>query len=66
MKARFCIVVLFFQPFLLAQYFGERNTEQNFEQSEIYYKSHLMNPYGLFSFKKIAGGYFNYQFLNLY
>ncbi len=66
MKAIFCIVVLFFQPFLLAQYFGERNTEQNFEQSEIYFKSQFLNPYGLFNFKKIAAGYFSDPFLNLY
>lgn len=60
------ILIVFFQTFLLSQYFNERNSEQNFEQSEIYFRSHFLNPYGLINFKKIAAGYFNDPFLNLY
>lgn len=50
---------------LYAQYFGERSTEQNFEQSELYFTSHYLNPFGLLNFKNIAAGFFDDPFLNL-
>ena len=59
-------LILISSIFVYPQYFNERSTEQNFEQSESYFKSHYLNTFGLFNFKKIASGFFNDPFLNLY
>lgn len=48
------------------QYYGERTTEQNFEQSELYFKSHFLNTFGLHNFKRISAGFFDEPFLNLH
>lgn len=54
-------------PFMLsAQYYGERTTEQSFEQSELYFKSHFLNTYGIYQYKDVAPGLFDDSFLNLY
>jgi hypothetical protein len=57
---------LFFYTIIYPQYFGERTTEQNFEQSDLYFKSHFLNTFGLNNFKNIAPGFFDDPFLNLY
>lgn len=66
MKQKIIFLILFSSIYVYPQYFGERTTEQNFEQSELYFKSHYLNTFGLFNFKKIAAGFFNDPFLNLY
>src|SRR5665811_1862027 len=66
MKQKIFFLILFSTIFVHPQYFNERSTEQNFEQSELYFKSHYLNTFGLFNFKKIAAGFFNDPFLNLY
>ena len=48
------------------QYYGERTAEQNFEQSDLYFKSHFLNTFGIYNFKKAAVGFIDDPFLNLY
>jgi hypothetical protein len=66
MKQKIIFLILLSSVIIYPQYFGERSTEQNFEQSELYFKSYYLNTFGLFNFKKIAAGFFNDPFLNLY
>lgn len=66
MKLKIIFLILLSSIFIYPQYFGERSTEQNFEQSELYFKSYYLNTFGLFNFKKIAAGFFSDPFLNLY
>jgi hypothetical protein len=51
---------------LLAQYNIERTTEQSFEQSELFFKPHFLNPFGILNFKNVAPGLIDNEFLNLY
>lgn len=66
MKLKLFSLTLLFTICIFSQYYSERTTEQNFEQSELYFNSHFLNTYGLFNFKNIAVGFFNEPFLNLY
>ncbi len=66
MKSKIFYLLLLLSAITYPQYFGERTTEQNFEQSDLYFKSHFLNTYGLYNFKKIAVGFFKDPFLNLY
>lgn len=66
MKIKVIILLLISSAIIYPQYFSERSTEQNFEQSDLYFKSHFLNTFGLFNFKKIAPGFFDDPFLNLY
>jgi len=59
------IIVLLTPLIFYAQYYGERTTEQNFEQSELYFNSHYLNTFGLLSFKNSAVGLIDDPFLNL-
>lgn len=61
------LLVLFFAVIssTFAQYIEERTTEQNFEHSEIFFKSHFLNPFGLHSFKDVSAGLIDHPFLNL-
>ena len=59
------IGILLLSSTLFAQYNGERTTEQNFEESSLYFKSHFLNPVGIGSFKDVAPGMINNPFLNL-
>jgi len=64
MKKLYLIILM---PFILsAQYYGERTTEQSFEQSELYFQSHFLNTYGIYQYKDVAPGLFDDSFLNLY
>jgi hypothetical protein len=64
MKKLYFILLI---PFLIsAQYYGERTTDQSFESSELYFKSHFLNTYGIYQFKDVAPGLINDPFLNLY
>jgi len=61
------LYLLMLIPFMLsAQYYGERTTEQSFENSELYFKSHFLNTYGIYQFKDVAPGLIDDPFLNLY
>jgi len=66
MKLKINFLILFSSIIIYPQYYGERTTEQNFEQSELYFKSHYLNSFGLYNFKKIAAGFFDDPFLNLH
>ena len=51
---------------LIAQYNNEVTTEESFEESEMYFQSHYLNPYGIINFDKVSPGLINNPFLNLY
>ncbi len=59
-------ILLLCPSFIFAQYYGERTTEQNFEESSFYFKPHYLNPFGISSFKNVAPGLINNPFLHLY
>lgn len=63
---QFILLTLFLPSFLFAQYWGERTTEQSFEQSELYFTSHFLNTFGVYRFKNVAPGLIDDPFLNLY
>jgi len=42
-------------------YDPERTTEQSFEQSGLYFKSHFLNTYGLLRFRDVAVGLIVYR-----
>lgn len=65
MKKMF-FILLILVPAIKAQYYGERTTEQNFEESSLYFQSHYLNPFGIESFKSVSPGLINNPFLNLY
>ena len=49
-----------------AQYYGERSTEQSYENSDMFFTSHYLNTFGLENFKNIAVGMIDDPFLNVY
>ena len=51
---------------LLPQYWGERVTEQSFEQSDLYFTSYYLNTFGLYRFREVSVGLVEDPFLNLY
>ncbi len=59
-------VMLMLPLLAAAQYNQERSTEQNFENSSLFFKSHYMNPFGLHRFKQVTVGLIDDPFLNLY
>ncbi len=58
-------VLLLFPMALTAQYWQERTTEHNFEQSDLFFKSHFLNPYGIKHLKDISVGFIDDPFLNI-
>jgi hypothetical protein len=62
----FFILIILLPSLLIAQYWGERTTEQSFEQSELYFNNHFLNTYGIYQFKDVAPGLIDDPFLNLY
>ena len=60
------ILFIFLPTLIFAQYYGERTTEQSFEQSELHFKSHFLNTFGIYKFKDVAPGFIDDPFLNLY
>jgi hypothetical protein len=64
MKKTLLMIIL--PSILFAQYFGERTTEQSFEQSALYFNSHFLNTFGIYKFKDAAPGLINDPFLNVY
>ncbi|MEN8194823.1 MAG: hypothetical protein ABFS12_18525, partial [Bacteroidota bacterium] len=62
---RILIICLLFPTIFFAQYWGERTTEQSFEQSDLFFKSHFLNTFGVKYFKDISVGMIDDPFLNL-
>lgn len=61
------ISLLILIPALIsAQYYGERSTEQSFEKSELFFKSHYLNTFGLKNFGTVALGLSKDPFLKVY
>ncbi len=60
------LLVLLFPLVSSAQYYGERSTEQSFEQSDMYFTSYFLNTFGLKNFKKVSVGLIDNPFLNIY
>ena len=60
------VILLILVPAVKAQYYGERTTDQNFEESSLYFQSHYLNPFGIESFKSVSPGLIDNPFLNLY
>ena len=60
------ILIFLFPIAAFAQYNNEATTESGFEESDIYFQSHYLNPYGIQNFDKVAPGLINNPFLNLY
>ncbi len=66
MKKLIILVVLLIFPIAIsAQYWHERTTEHNFEQSDLFFKSHFLNPYGIKHLKDISVGFIDDPFLNI-
>ncbi|MHC1738411.1 MAG: hypothetical protein AB9882_10410 [Ignavibacteriaceae bacterium] len=59
------LILFLFSTLLFSQYYEERTSEQNSEQSDIYFRSHSLNPFGLSGFKAITAGFIDNPFLNL-
>jgi len=67
MKIILIIVALIILPAIShAQYWQERTTEHNFEQSNLFFKSHYLNPYGIEHLKDISAGFIDDPFLNVH
>ncbi|MGE5399028.1 MAG: hypothetical protein ACM3S2_01405 [Ignavibacteriales bacterium] len=67
MKTKLMLIFALFIPQLLfAQYWQERTTEQNFENSDLFFKSHFLNTFALPGFKNVAPGFIHEPFLDLY
>ncbi|MDP2423852.1 MAG: hypothetical protein U1C46_02225 [Bacteroidales bacterium] len=65
MKKSLLLVVML--PLLsFAQYNQESSTEQSFENSNLFFKSHYLNTFGLHRFKQVSAGLIDDPFLNLY
>ena len=63
---RIIILIILCQFAVYAQYNNEATTEENFEQSGLYFQSQYLNPYGILNFKDVSPGLINNPFLNLY
>ena len=59
-------MIFFYPAALIAQYNNEVTTEESFEESEMYFQSHYLNPYGILNFDKVSPGLIKNTFLNLY
>lgn len=60
------MVLLLFLTLSLAQYNNERVTEQNYENSELFFNSYYLNTHPLISLKDLAPGIINDPYLNVY
>ncbi len=57
--------ILLLPTMISAQYWNERTTEHNFEQSSMFFKSHFLNPFGIKHLKDISVGFIDDPFLNI-
>jgi hypothetical protein len=60
------LILVLIPAILIGQYWGERTTEQSFEQSSLYFNSYYLNTFGFLNFKSVASGLIDDPFLNLY
>jgi len=60
------LLLVFFTSNVTAQYFDDRVTEKSFENSQLFFNSHFLHPFGLLRFKNVAPGLVDDPFLNLY
>lgn len=66
MKKCILVAMLLLLPSILtAQYWNERTTEHNFEQSDMFFKSQYLNPFGMNHLKDISVGFIDDPFLNI-
>ncbi|UCF64213.1 MAG: hypothetical protein JSW33_16900 [bacterium] len=67
MKKYFCFLawICMILP-AYSQYWGERVTEQSFEQSDLYFTSYYLNTFGLHRYREVSVGLVEDPFLNLY
>lgn len=67
LKSFFILVVtiLLLTAGSFAQYYNERANEKSFEQSDLFFKSYFLNPYGIFRFKDVSQGIIEDPFLTL-
>ena len=59
------VLILLLPVMTSAQYWGERTTEQSFEQSNLYFKNHYLNTFGVKYYKDVAVGLIDDPFLNI-
>lgn len=63
---RLILIQIILFPFLIfAQYFPQRITEHGFESYDYFYKSHYLNPFGLYNFNKIGAGFISHPLVNI-
>lgn len=66
MRKYFCFIILILIPISLsAQYYNERTIEHNYEQSDMFFKSSYLNPFGIHHLKDISIGFIDDPFLNV-
>ena len=65
MQKKLFYILILVPNILFAQYYGERTTEQSFEESKIYFNSNFLNTFGIYNFKDVAAGLIDDYFLNL-
>jgi len=58
--------IIFTSSSLFSQYWGERVTEQSFEQSDLYFTSYYLNTFGLYRFREVSVGLVEDAFLDLF
>lgn len=60
------LFILLFPSFAWPQYFSNRVTDKNFEQSALYFRPYFLNPWGIGFMKDLAPGMMNEPFSNIY
>ncbi len=65
MKQFFVVFFLLFPLLSNAQYFQDTSLEKQFEASNLYFKRHYLNTFGLYNFSRVAPGLFDDSFLGL-
>ncbi len=66
MRRMIFVLLLLLSSVSYGQYWGERVAEKSFEQSELFFKSYFLNPYGLHEFGDAALGLIDNPFLKLH
>lgn len=65
---RIMLIMLLLSTLAAAQYYGygyETVTEKSFEESDLFFTSHFLNPFGLPRYRDVSVGLFDDPFLNL-
>lgn len=66
MKRTMFVLTLLVPYLTFSQYYAQNVSEKNFEESQIYFDSYYLNPFGLYSFKDVTPGMLNDPFLNMH